>query len=287
MSYYLMHRGWMEDKLFEREPFDRRSAWAWLMEHAAFADAKQRGHDVKRGQIYTTLGELSKAWGWQRAKVQRFLCAIQDPIQTRYTIECISDTDGRLITICNYDDYQFGGRIGDTPPDTLVNGIRYIADTHNKESKEEGIKKVGANAPTMPARARAPRHEAQFAEWWDGYPHKVGKGDAQKAFEKALTKTSFDQLVAGIERYKATKPLDRAWCNPATWLNQERWLDAPAPETDRGTRNGHHKPTAANNLFEGAWRAAEASFARERARGEIDEPLLEGGRPPGRPPSAD
>jgi hypothetical protein len=31
---------------------------------------------------------------------------------------------------------------------------------------------------------------------------------------------------------------DRPWCNPATWLNQERWADQPAQS---------HK--SANNLF--------------------------------------
>lgn len=31
-----------------------------------------------------------------------------------------------------------------------------------------------------------------------------------------------------MQRYIATKPPDRNWCNPATWLNQERWRDEPA-----------------------------------------------------------
>jgi uncharacterized protein YdaU (DUF1376 family) len=67
-----------------------------------------------------------------------------------------------------------------------------------------------------------------FDRWWEGYPEKVGKGAAKKAFTKALTKTSLDQLTTGVARYKANKPVDRAWCNPATWLNQERWNDAPS-----------------------------------------------------------
>lgn len=72
-----------------------------------------------------------------------------------------------------------------------------------------------------------PAKEA-FEAWWPLYPEKVGKGAARKAFLKALAKTSLDQLIAGVERYKATKPIDRPWCNPSTWLNQERWLDVPA-----------------------------------------------------------
>jgi hypothetical protein len=75
--------------------------------------------------------------------------------------------------------------------------------------------------------SRASSNEG-FDRWWEGYPNKVGKGAARMAFGKALTKTSLDQLIAGVQRYKATKLVDRPWCNPATWLNQERWLDAPA-----------------------------------------------------------
>ena len=84
----------------------------------------------------------------------------------------------------------------------------------------------------------SPPQGGSFDQWWEAYPEKTGKGAARTAFAKALTKTSLDQLIAGLERYKATKPLDRPWCNPATWLNQERWTDAPAA-------NGHVNGSAA------------------------------------------
>jgi hypothetical protein len=93
-----------------------------------------------------------------------------------------------------------------------------------------------------------------FDLWWEGYPEKVGKGDAKRAFVKALTKTSLDQLVVGVERYKATKPLDRPWCNPATWLNQERWLDVPAANGNSQLDISLHTgPTEPPPGFEGSW----------------------------------
>ena len=85
------------------------------------------------------------------------------------------------------------------------------------------------------ASPRASMNGEAFDRWWEDYPEKVGKGAARKAFAKALAKTSVDQLVAGVERYKATKPQDRAWCNPATWLNQERWTDQPDPPALKST----------------------------------------------------
>ncbi len=114
--------------------------------------------------------------------------------------------------------------------------------------------------------------EKPFSAWWECYPEKVGKGAARKAFAKALTKTSLDQLIAGVERYKATKPLDRSWCNPATWLNQERWLDVPA--VNNGAMNGHAKRLSpAEKLFLGFAQAAEGDFG---ADSEASQPLLDG-----------
>lgn len=67
-----------------------------------------------------------------------------------------------------------------------------------------------------------------FDQFWNAYPHKVGKGAAARAFDKARGKVTFAELLAGLERYKASKPVDRPWCNPATWLNERRWEDEPA-----------------------------------------------------------
>jgi hypothetical protein len=72
-----------------------------------------------------------------------------------------------------------------------------------------------------------------FDQWWEAYPHKVGKGAARKAYQKARATVSADELLAGVARYIADTPSDRPWCNPATWLNQERWTDEPAPPPER------------------------------------------------------
>jgi len=77
-----------------------------------------------------------------------------------------------------------------------------------------------------------------FDQWWGGYPHKIGKLKAKTAFAKALKKTALDVLIAGLERYKATKPEWQEWCMPTTWLNNERWNDAPAGPVTNGHTNG-------------------------------------------------
>ncbi|TAL01838.1 MAG: hypothetical protein EPO08_09110 [Rhodospirillaceae bacterium] len=72
-------------------------------------------------------------------------------------------------------------------------------------------------------------HEDEgFDSWWTEQPHQVAKPVARKAYRAALKKTSAAELLSGLRRYIATKPADQKWCNPATWLNQERWTDQPA-----------------------------------------------------------
>jgi hypothetical protein len=66
-----------------------------------------------------------------------------------------------------------------------------------------------------------------FDEFWTIYPNKVGKPKAHAEFIKALRRASFETIIAGLNRYVA-KTDDRAWCNPATWLHQDRWADEPA-----------------------------------------------------------
>lgn len=68
-----------------------------------------------------------------------------------------------------------------------------------------------------------------FDLFWERYPNKVGKPKAQSALAAhRKRKTSFSEIMAGLDRYIRDKPPDRAWCNPLTWINQERWTDQPA-----------------------------------------------------------
>lgn len=78
----------------------------------------------------------------------------------------------------------------------------------------------------VPAVRKGETGEA-FARFWQAWPNKVGKPAAERAFKKVADE--LDAILAGIERYIANKPCDRPWLNPATFLNQRRWEDQPAP----------------------------------------------------------
>ena len=64
-----------------------------------------------------------------------------------------------------------------------------------------------------------------FEEFWTAYPRRIGKLAAMKAYRKARTMASAQEILDGIARYKAAKPSYADFCFPATFLNQGRWLD--------------------------------------------------------------
>ena len=78
--------------------------------------------------------------------------------------------------------------------------------------------------------------EDPFDTFWRAYPRKTGKGDARKKFAKALTKTSFENIMRALGEVKASaqwqKDGGQFIPHPATWLNQERWDDEVGQSAD-------------------------------------------------------
>lgn len=66
-----------------------------------------------------------------------------------------------------------------------------------------------------------------FDTFWSAYPKKVGKGAAEKSWQK--NKPPLEEVLVAIEKQKQTdqwkKENGQFIPNPATWLNQKRWED--------------------------------------------------------------
>ena len=80
------------------------------------------------------------------------------------------------------------------------------------------------------------RHTTSFDEFWNIYPRKVGKAEAERAYLKALKVATPEQIIAGAKKYADDKnriPIYTA--HPSTWLNQGRWEDEPIPSREAQT----------------------------------------------------
>lgn len=69
-----------------------------------------------------------------------------------------------------------------------------------------------------------------FDTFWSAYPKKVGKDAAQKAFEKRKPDDPMvGDMIRAIDKQKSSEQWQRDGGqyipNPATWLNQGRWMD--------------------------------------------------------------
>lgn len=100
----------------------------------------------------------------------------------------------------------------------------------NRTEQSQIQNRTEADTDTETPRApRAGNWQAEFSEFWAVYPLHKGKRAAFLAFGRALKRAEHSEIIAGAQRYAndpARKPDFTA--HPATWLNQDRWLDEAA-----------------------------------------------------------
>lgn len=135
----------------------------------------------------------------------------------------LDETDGGIIPH-NWKNRQFKSDVSTERVKRFRNGQRGVSETPPDTETEQiqNRKDSGARAPDdWPVDATE--------QFWNDYPHKIGKSAAiAKLGQVRKRGVSWKVLMDGLRRYKLTKPADRPWCNPLTWLNQGRWEDAPA-----------------------------------------------------------
>ena len=142
-GYYFMARGWMDNPVLTaaHEPFCRRAAWAWMIEEAAYADrrvmVKGKVITLARGQFTASVRFMAAAWGWHRARVERFL----DALQTETMIETATWAGQAIITVCNHARYQASPDSEksptETPTETAARQRRDSSETNDKERRNE------------------------------------------------------------------------------------------------------------------------------------------------------
>lgn len=81
-----------------------------------------------------------------------------------------------------------------------------------------------------PSSAASPPTVDGFDDFWEAYPKKVNKAEAERAWRRVARKTDPAVIIAGSQRMRddPNLPVDRTKIpNPATWLNGERWNNPP------------------------------------------------------------
>jgi hypothetical protein len=80
-----------------------------------------------------------------------------------------------------------------------------------------------------------PSTDKDFDRFWEAYPRRIGKGQARKAWTTAAKKTDPEIIIEAAGRFTASRGNQdpKFTPHPSTWLNGERWGDAPEPEPAR------------------------------------------------------
>ncbi len=96
------------------------------------------------------------------------------------------------------------------------------SNTIKQDTKNKAIKKQNKELNEL--------QEKQFDKFWQAYPRKVSKKEAQKSWKKINPSLElFEKILKALEMVKQTeqwkKDNGKFIPYPATWLNQERWTD--------------------------------------------------------------
>lgn len=144
------------------------------------------------------------------------------------------DFDDGMFHITNWDKYQ------------SVEGMEKIREQNrlrkaNQRERQKQLKLEAATAvPALPEpnESKQSAMDRRFERWYKVYPKKVGRGAAERAFAKYKPDDQLtDTMIQAVEAQKQTRQWKEGYIpNPATWLNQKRWLDEveeePLPFTD-------------------------------------------------------
>jgi hypothetical protein len=200
---------WLRDS---RLTFKARGLLAMLLSHsegwslsmAAIAEQNQEGKDAIRSAIaeLQEFGYLSRSQVNDNGRFGEAVWVTQDPTAT---------------PLAGFPSSGFPSSGNPTPK--------------NNNLKEEQLTNTTKNISAH-----------LFTEFWNEYPRKLDKGKAKRAFASALTRATFEDIMAGAIRYKNDQNrLDEFTKYPASWLNADSWENGPLPDDPRAAKQREAK----------------------------------------------
>jgi hypothetical protein len=113
----------------------------------------------------------------------------------------------------------------------------------------------------------SPASQDDFFDWYMDYPRKEARAAAEKAYAKARTKASHQQLVEGARRYRDDPNREASFTKlPATWLNSGCWEDEPLPP-----RNVQQlRPTGSQQRLQAGFELLQQTRSEEAQRNHLE-----------------
>ena len=198
--------------------------------------------DYDAGNSATVRG-YAKRWRWSPGKVARFMEAIGVTIEYPEPTQKCRNQRGYIVPL-----KTDRNRIKKDP-------IRFIDNKYLSTPAEQGQSNTGEkgnqsqgptrktktqtqkNAPT-PQRSQVKKApwESDFNQFWEAYPKKRGKQQAQKTWEKLRKKGQLPpvgEIIAAVKAHCETPEWQEREGKfipyPSTWLNGGRWEDEVPP----------------------------------------------------------
>ena len=163
-----------------------------------------------------------------------------------------------------------------TPPEETFHPP--LEETFHHNSTVESSTDNNTDISISSSKPKKPEPMEGFNEFWQAYPRKVGKGAARRAWDKISPDTGLQTILDQVARQRETEQ----WADPkyvphpATWLNQQRWLDEPdspsrARVFDRDGYDQEGYDIHGNTRYGTHALSLQELFAMYQARGQFRE----------------
>ena len=213
IGYISLHRQIEHNWLWFAEPFSKGQAWVDLLLLASHSGSTFfiRGNkiDLKTGEVGYSKEQLASRWKWSRKKVLNFLKMLEKEQQIiqRKTPSIV------IVELVNYASFQKKDQ-------------QTAQQKTNKGATEEQQENINNNETIMINNEII--INAEFEKFWNLYNYKKSEKKARESFDVALTKTTFEKIIAGIDytvKDREGSP-EKFWICPVKWLDNERWNDS-------------------------------------------------------------
>lgn len=136
--------------------FSKTEAQIDLLQMAAYADGRTlrcaAGEvTLRRGQLLTSMRTLAARWGWSPAAVCRYLQTLRNKRinSIRIRIETAPEVGKTLLTICEYEEWEFEQRKDETPCGTRVETVCATLAETEEEIRDRNAGEECATAHTV------------------------------------------------------------------------------------------------------------------------------------------